>query len=284
MLPPLLPPSATHLHCSQGLMTYDDIFDGKFTPMLAAGGGNITTHHQGIIFHHPSTGLRPWLRHIPLHNGEIPAAFCTRHLFETCTRKLVMENPKIQFQYGVVVSGLQIGWQEPGGDEAAKHVTGRVLTVNRQYTFLLTCQCCCCHSSQCTGSGYSQTTPAALWALSGRVGDTVCHRILDMLLTCSGHSTAQHSMVPHVVHLQVCIRPTDGSVLPGCCLASDMVLMSGVFALTAGVCLSDGSVLAADLVVDCSGRGSSLPSWLAAAGCPRPRTTRATVDGGYAAW
>jgi hypothetical protein len=52
----------------------------------------------------------------------------------------------------------------------------------------------------------------------------------------------------------------------------------------AGVRLSDGSVLAADLVVDCSGRGSSLPAWLAAAGCPRPRTTRATVDAGYAAW
>jgi 2-polyprenyl-6-methoxyphenol hydroxylase-like FAD-dependent oxidoreductase len=60
--------------------------------------------------------------------------------------------------------------------------------------------------------------------------------------------------------------------------------MTHLHSAPAGVRLSDGSVLSADLVVDCSGRGSSLPSWLAAAGCQRPRTTRATVDGGYAAW
>jgi hypothetical protein len=55
-------------------------------------------------------------------------------------------------------------------------------------------------------------------------------------------------------------------------------------ATAAGVRLSDGTTLAAQLVVDCSGRGSHLPSWLAAAGYKRPRTTRATADAGYTAW
>jgi hypothetical protein len=51
-----------------------------------------------------------------------------------------------------------------------------------------------------------------------------------------------------------------------------------------GVRLSDGSTLSAQLVVDCSGRGSNMPSWLAAAGLKRPRTTRAGCDTGYAGW
>jgi hypothetical protein len=120
-LPPLLPPLL------QGLMMYDDIFDGKFTPMLAAAGANMTTNHKGIIFHHPATGSKPWLRNIPLCNGELPAAFCTRHLFETSTRKLVMENPKVDFKYGVTVAGLQIKEQESGSaDGPDKHVTGKV--------------------------------------------------------------------------------------------------------------------------------------------------------------
>jgi hypothetical protein len=54
--------------------------------------------------------------------------------------------------------------------------------------------------------------------------------------------------------------------------------------IPAGVHLSDGSTLSAQLVVDCLGRGSNMPAWLADAGCNRPRTTRVNVDGGYAAW
>lgn len=52
----------------------------------------------------------------------------------------------------------------------------------------------------------------------------------------------------------------------------------------AGVLLSDGSCLHGQLVVDCSGRGSSLPNWLAAAGYKRPRLTRAGCNTGYTNW
>jgi hypothetical protein len=104
---------------------YDDIFDGQFTPMLAAGGATMTTQHQSVIFHHPSTGLQPWLRNIPLQKGEIPVAFCTRHLFETSARKLVMEILKVEFKYGVVVAGLQFEGQESGGGGPDKRVTGK---------------------------------------------------------------------------------------------------------------------------------------------------------------
>lgn len=51
-----------------------------------------------------------------------------------------------------------------------------------------------------------------------------------------------------------------------------------------GVLCADGSSWSADLVVDCSGRGSALPSWLAAAGFKRPHTSRISAGAGYASW
>jgi hypothetical protein len=58
----------------------------------------------------------------------------------------------------------------------------------------------------------------------------------------------------------------------------------GCRALLTGVRLSDGSSLPAQLVVDCSGRGSNMPAWLAAAGCERPRASRVTCNAGYTGW
>ncbi|WIA29949.1 hypothetical protein OEZ86_000048 [Tetradesmus obliquus] len=55
-------------------------------------------------------------------------------------------------------------------------------------------------------------------------------------------------------------------------------------AAVTGVVLDDGSQLPACLVVDCSGRGSPLPGWLAAAGLQRPRVSRASCNTGYAGW
>lgn len=44
----------------------------------------------------------------------------------------------------------------------------------------------------------------------------------------------------------------------------------------------DGTELHADLVVDCSGRGSRAPAWLRALGYPEPETSEVRVDVGYA--
>jgi 2-polyprenyl-6-methoxyphenol hydroxylase-like FAD-dependent oxidoreductase len=55
------------------------------------------------------------------------------------------------------------------------------------------------------------------------------------------------------------------------------VAVSGLAALgrqVTAVRLGDGTALAADLVVDCTGRRSPLPTWLAAAGCARPQDER----------
>jgi hypothetical protein len=46
----------------------------------------------------------------------------------------------------------------------------------------------------------------------------------------------------------------------------------------AGVVLKDGKALSADLVVDCSGRSSSMPRWLEAAGFRAP--SQMTVNSG----
>ena len=48
-----------------------------------------------------------------------------------------------------------------------------------------------------------------------------------------------------------------------------------------GVVLKDGKELPADLVVDCSGRNSSMPKWLEAAGFTAPPQT--VVDSGLGA-
>lgn len=50
----------------------------------------------------------------------------------------------------------------------------------------------------------------------------------------------------------------------------------------AGVRLTSGAVLDADLVVDASGRGSRTPVWLASLGYPRVREDRLTIGLGYA--
>jgi 2-polyprenyl-6-methoxyphenol hydroxylase-like FAD-dependent oxidoreductase len=51
-----------------------------------------------------------------------------------------------------------------------------------------------------------------------------------------------------------------------------------------GVTLSDGSQVPADLVVDCSGRQSQMPQWLAAAGLTIPREAEVNANQGYASW
>ncbi len=74
-------------------------------------------------------------------------------------------------------------------------------------------------------------------------------------------------------------------VLEGCgCAAAGLQFdesrqrVTGVFA-TRGDARPE--LIPADLVVDCSGRGSQLPTWLDAAGCPRPPVSRVEVNVGY---
>jgi hypothetical protein len=71
------------------------------------------------------------------------------------------------------------------------------------------------------------------------------------------------------------------------CLSSTpvglLLLRSSPYCI-AGVLLADGSQLAADLVVDCSGRQSQMPQWLAAAGLGAPRAAEVNADLGYASW
>lgn len=49
-----------------------------------------------------------------------------------------------------------------------------------------------------------------------------------------------------------------------------------------GVRLADGTVLDADLVIDCSGRGGRSQQWLAGLGYPAPRVTEIKIGVGYA--
>lgn len=109
----------------QGLQTYDDFFDGRFSKGLAAAGGNLTNHYPCAIMHHPASGIKPWLRNPALKKENIPVAICTRHVFETTARQLVAENPKVQFVYGQGVTGLLMSERE--GSDVPQRVTGEVV-------------------------------------------------------------------------------------------------------------------------------------------------------------
>lgn len=63
------------------------------------------------------------------------------------------------------------------------------------------------------------------------------------------------------------------------CGATSLVVTDGK---VAGLTLDDGSVLAADLVIDASGRSSRTSQWLASAGFNAPDATELAVDVGYA--
>lgn len=110
-------------------MTYDAIFNGQYKQALCVAGCNMTNNHPNVVFHHPASGIQPWLRHVKVKE-DIPVAICTRHMFETTARKLLNENsraPAVQFVYGLGVTGLR--FEGGGGAEAGRQqrVTGNLL-------------------------------------------------------------------------------------------------------------------------------------------------------------
>jgi hypothetical protein len=100
----------------QGLQLFDEIFGGRYSKHLQAAGARIVDHYKSALIHHPKMGLKPLLRHIPAKEPNT-GALCTRHLFESTARKLVADNPRVQFMYGASVTGLVFG--EEGADKAA---------------------------------------------------------------------------------------------------------------------------------------------------------------------
>lgn len=74
--------------------------------------------------HHPASGIQAWLRHNPVKEN-ITVAICTRHMFETTARKLLGKNPRVQFVYGLDVTGLLF---EDGGvpETSQQRVTGEL--------------------------------------------------------------------------------------------------------------------------------------------------------------
>lgn len=95
---------------SQGLLTLDAIFEGRYSTTLQASGGRIIDMLKHGLGHHPASGLGPWLRHGPTKGtNPIHMALCTRHLFEASAHKLVADNPRVRFQYGASVTGLLFG-------------------------------------------------------------------------------------------------------------------------------------------------------------------------------
>lgn len=85
-----------------------------------------------------STGVLPWKVHVP-PNQVITIGFCSRHLFESTTRKLVTASPKVHFLYGTTVASLVFGGGEVAcgaGDKPVdvKTVTGGAAAVSTTAT------------------------------------------------------------------------------------------------------------------------------------------------------
>lgn len=102
----------------QGLCAYDDIFQGRFTKALIAAGANVVPLYGSYLFCHPISGYLPWLRNTT-PKEQAYSAICTRHLLETTTRKLLADNPRVEFMYGASVTGLVFEGEEVGGVVAA---------------------------------------------------------------------------------------------------------------------------------------------------------------------
>jgi 2-polyprenyl-6-methoxyphenol hydroxylase-like FAD-dependent oxidoreductase len=74
------------------------------------------------------------------------------------------------------------------------------------------------------------------------------------------------------------------AAIPGITLRERMTVtgLAGDRTTVTGVICDTGERLAADLVVDCTGRGSRAGRWLAAVGCPAPPVSDVVVKVGYA--
>jgi 2-polyprenyl-6-methoxyphenol hydroxylase-like FAD-dependent oxidoreductase len=89
-------------------------------------------------------------------------------------------------------------------------------------------------------------------------------------------------LLEHVARRRVLALPNVGIVRGRCeeLMLSPQRGITGV--LVAGDLVVDSGALAADLVVDASGRGSAAPAWLERAGFTPPDETRVDAFGGYA--
>lgn len=106
--------------CLQGLQLYDDIFDGRFSTALKRAGGKVVNQFESYILCHPATGLQPWL-HTADIKQPIPVAIATRHLFESTARGLLSEDPRVEFKYGKVVTGLLFAGPEAEAPVEKEH-------------------------------------------------------------------------------------------------------------------------------------------------------------------
>lgn len=91
---------------------------------------------------------------------------------------------------------------------------------------------------------------------------------------------ASRALYERVVRREVVARNGNLTVLNGTA-AAGLTFAEGNKAVT-GLQLSDGSTIAADLVVDASGRNSGTPGWLKAAGYEEPPTVSVAAGLGYA--
>lgn len=124
------------------------------------------------------------------------------------------------------------------------------------------------------GSRISDVAQDVLWfsrgawrlrCKSGIVGCIQSRPFLEM------HIRRRISKLPNV--LQLC-----GSVVTGFETDATNSRVTGLHVSAIG---GAEKILPADLVVDCSGRGSRTPAWLEAAGLGKPSTTTVTVNVGY---
>ncbi len=75
---------------------------------------------------------------------------------------------------------------------------------------------------------------------------------------------------------------TDGTGVVGLSSTADQTQVTGVRVADRAGGQSDAQTIAADLVVDTTGRGSRLPQWLVEIGYPPPPVTTVQIDVGYA--
>ena len=180
------------------------------------------------------------------YEGKEPvlAAFCSRHLLETTARALASTNERVLFLYGTTATGLLFA---PSCSTRSSGSSNR-------------------WSDTSSSPGSSRRTNSHNSSSSKSNG-------ADSIGSNSSSSSRKNSS-----------GSNGGNSSKGIDSSNISSNVSNAGAAVSGVLLSDGSTVDADLVLDCSGRFSSLPDWLEAAGFQRPRSSHVSANCGYACW
>jgi hypothetical protein len=116
-----------HLHAlsGKGLLTLDDLFEGRFIAALQQSGAVLSDVVTNFRSAHPAGGL--WAQPAVPAKGPVVMGQATRHLVESVTRQLLQGAPGVEVLDNTTVTGLLLQQHSNEQGKEAGSVTQRVV-------------------------------------------------------------------------------------------------------------------------------------------------------------